>query len=82
MSAPLSPPLSVHISTQSPSAKHDQDWHGFYKKDEKYKTRGVLAGRFYDARGKPTKELADFERCARQGREEKEREAAEKKLLS
>ncbi|CAM9773894.1 unnamed protein product, partial [Hapterophycus canaliculatus] len=57
-----------------------KDWHSFYEKDEKYVKRGVLAGRFYDTKGKPTRELAAFHRCAREGEAEKEREAREKEL--
>eukprot|EP00903_Cladosiphon_okamuranus_P012434 g11649.t1 len=57
-----------------------KDWRDFYEKDPKYKKRGLLAGRFYDVRGRATKELKDFERCARKGEKEKEREAEEKKL--
>ncbi|CAM9693545.1 unnamed protein product [Scytosiphon promiscuus] len=57
-----------------------KDWHTFYEDDEKYAKRGVLAGRFYDTKGKPTRELAKFHKCAREGEREKEREAAEKKL--
>lgn len=57
-----------------------QDWHTFYETDDKYVKRGVLAGRFYDTKGKPTRELAKFHKCAREGEREKEREAAEKKL--
>lgn len=57
-----------------------QDWHEFYQNHELYKKRGLLAGRFYDANGKPTRELAAFHKCARKGAKEKEREAAEKLL--
>ncbi|CAN0228257.1 unnamed protein product [Pylaiella littoralis] len=57
-----------------------KDWHSFYIKEDKYRKRGILAGRFYDAKGNPTRELAEFDKCVRKGRQEKEREAAEKKL--
>lgn len=57
-----------------------QDWHEFYHNHEQYKKRGLLAGRFYDANGKPTRELAAFHKCAKKGAKEKEREAAEKLL--
>ncbi|CAM9540360.1 unnamed protein product [Ectocarpus sp. 12 AP-2014] len=57
-----------------------KDWHEFYQNHELYKKRGLLAGRFYNANGKPTRELAAFHKCARKGAKEKEREAAEKLL--
>eukprot|EP00752_Nemacystus_decipiens_P002723 g2542.t1 len=57
-----------------------KDWRDFYVNDPKYKKRGVLAGRFYDARGRATRALKDFERCAREGQKEKEREEEDKKL--
>ncbi|CAN0558922.1 unnamed protein product, partial [Laminaria digitata] len=63
-----------------PPLIYPQDWHAFYANDDKYKHRGLLAGRFYDDKGKPTPALAEFERCVEEGREEKKREAEEKKL--
>lgn len=58
----------------------NQDWHDFYENDPKYVKRGILAGRFYNVRGRPTRELADFESCAREGQREKDREERERKL--
>ncbi|CAM9765486.1 unnamed protein product [Ascophyllum nodosum] len=57
-----------------------KDWHAFYKNDKKYKQRGILAGRFYDAKGRSTEALADFERCVEEGKRAKALEAAEKLL--
>lgn len=76
----LCPSLSPSVLFFSLRKRLHQDWHSFYVNDDKYKKRGILAGRFYDARGNPTRELREFDHCVRRGRKEKEREAAEKKL--
>lgn len=74
------PPSSVLLCLLRNPRRQNQDWRDFYEKDPKYKKRGILAGRFYDVRGKATRELKDLERCAREGQKEKEREAEDKKL--
>lgn len=75
---PPSPPLAL-VGVRIPPSTN-QDWRDFYENDPKYKKRGILAGRFYDARGRATRELKDFEKCARAGQKEKDREAVERKL--